>query len=253
MSEYLKILYFLIILGILITLFVAFYRILYPHNNIKIIKEFDNEHIFKTGDLIFSSYNTHLGRFMKTWSGSVWSHVGTILCTNPLGSSNIEDVYVMETADYRHPDPEKNINGIVCLPLHKWLKINKKCIIGYMGLKVPENYDRRIIAQEFLNIKNMDLDKKSISFRKFVKLAFTHNYDPEEFKTTGLENPTCYELVVLIYQNAEICEKIHSPGSYFASYILQGKLKLKPGFEFEKSFIFNNKPGKELVQVTTLQ
>jgi len=214
---------------ILVTILLVFilYRIYFPENGIKSIKNLDSTEHYQTGDLIFTSYHNLLGKFMRGWSGSLWSHVGIIL-------RNKKDLYVLETADYSDKDPK--LKGLIAVPLEQWLSINKKCRIAYMKLNRPKDFDENIIAKEFLKLQNLQLDSKSLSLKKFVKLGFKHSFSEEEFKTKDLENPTCYELIVLILQNSKIVEKVYSPGSYFASDIMEGKLKTKPGFYFDKAY-----------------
>jgi hypothetical protein len=219
----------MIIYYILVTILIAIilYRIFFPENNIKSIKDFDSIDHYETGDLIFTSYHNLLGKFMRGWSGSLWSHVGIILRDN-------KDLYVLETADYSDKDPK--LKGLIAVPLKQWLSLNKKCRIAYMKLNSPKDFDKITIAREFLKLQNLELDNKSISLKKFIKLGFKQSFSEEEFNTQDLENPTCYELIVLILQNSKIVEKVYSPGSYFASDIMEGKLKTKPGFSFEKAY-----------------
>jgi len=219
----------ILIYYILVIIVLAFIliRIFFPENNIKSLKEFDSTEHYETGDLIFTSYHNLLGKFMRGWSGSLWSHVGIIL-------RNKKDLYVLETADYSDKDPK--LKGLIAVPLKQWLSINKKCRIAYMKLNRPKDFNENIIAKEFLKLQNLQLDTKSISLKKFVKLGFKQSFSEEEFNTKDLENPTCYELIVLILQNSKIVEKVYSPGSYFASDIMEGKLKTKPGFSFEKAY-----------------
>jgi hypothetical protein len=219
----------ILIYNILVTILLAIilYRIFFPENNVKAVSNFDSTDHYETGDLIFTSYHNLLGKFMRGWSGSLWSHVGIIL-------RNKEDLYVLETADYSDKDPQ--LKGLIAVPLKQWFSLNKKCRIAYMKLNRPKDFDEKIIAIEFLKLQNLQLDTKSLSLKKFVKLGFKHSFSEEEFKSYESENPTCYELIVLILQNSNIVKKEYSPGSYFASDIMEGKLKTKPGFSFEKAY-----------------
>jgi hypothetical protein len=53
-------------------------------------------------------------------------------------------------------------------------------------------------------------------------------------KPSNSENPTCYELIVLLYQNSKIAKKRNSPGSYTANNLLEGKLPLNSDFSFDE-------------------
>lgn len=138
----------------------------------------------------------------------------------------------METANYTHISTK--YNGLIVIPLEKWININKNCGIGYMRLNCPEDFNRQRLAAEFKKLQDLKLDTKGISFSKFIKLAFNHDYDSQEFKKTGLENPTCYEVVVYVYQNSKVAKKRNSPGSYTANDILNGKLPLNSEFSFDE-------------------
>jgi len=144
----------------------------------------------------------------------------------------MDSLYVMETANYKHVSSK--YNGLIVIPLEKWININKNCGLGYMRLNTPENFNRQRLAAEFKNLQDLKLDTKSISFYKFIRLGFNQDYDPKEFKKIGLENPTCYEVIVYAYQNSKIAKKRNSPGSYTASDILNGKLPLNSDFSFEE-------------------
>ena len=203
-----------------------------PEQSSKEQKEIEN---LDTGDLIFSSYPNLLGKFMNLWTGSRWSHVGMILRDKSEKSKGINSLYVMETANYSHISSK--YKGLIVIPLEKWININKHCGIGYMRLNCPEDFNRQKIAAEFKKLQDLKLDTKSISFYKFIKLGFSQDYDVNEFRSSkknNLENPTCYELVVLLYQNSKIAKKRKSPGSYTANNLLEGKLPLNSDFSFDE-------------------
>ena len=192
-------------------------------------KEIEN---FDTGDLIFSSYPNLLGKFMNLWTGSRWSHVGMILRDKSQKSKGMSSLYVIETANYTHISSK--YKGIIVIPLEKWININKNCGLGYMRLNSPENFNRQILGAELKKIQDLKLDKKSMSLYKFIKLGFNQDYDSREYKTSNSENPTCYELIVLLYQNSKIAKKRNSPGSYTSNNLLEGKLPLNSDFSFDE-------------------
>jgi hypothetical protein len=209
-------------------------RLFKPNDETKSAMYLSSEEIenLDTGDLIFSSYPNLLGKFMNLWTGSRWSHVGIILRDKSKPSKGMSSLYVMETANYSHVSSK--YKGLIVIPLEKWININKNCGLGYMRLNTPENFNRQKIAVEFKKLQDLKLDTKSMSFYKFIKLGFNQDYDSQEFKKTGLENPTCYEVVVYAYQNSKIAKKRNSPGSYTANDILNGKLPLNSDFSFEE-------------------
>ena len=219
---------------IIVIALVVLDRIFKPKDETKSAMNLSSEEIenLDTGDLIFSSYPNLLGKFMNLWTGSRWSHVGMILRDKSEKSKGMSSLYVMETANYTHINSK--YKGLITIPLEKWININKNCGIGYMRLNSPENFNRQTIAAEFKKLQDLKLDTKSISLYKFTRLIFNQDYDPQEYKKIGLENPTCYELVVLLYQNSKIAKKRNSPGSYTANNLLEGKLPLHSGFSFDE-------------------
>jgi hypothetical protein len=209
-------------------------RLFKPSDETKSAMYLSSEEIenFDTGDLIFSSYPNLLGKFMNLWTGSRWSHVGMILRDKSQKSKGMASLYVMETANYTHISSK--YKGIIVIPLEKWININKNCGLGYMRLNCPENFNRQILGAELKKIQDLKLDTKGMSFYKFIKLGFNQDYDSKEFKTSSSENPTCYELVVMLYQNSKIAKKRNSPGSYTANNLLEGKLPLNSDFIFDE-------------------
>jgi hypothetical protein len=209
-------------------------RLFKPKDETKSAMYLSSEEIenLDTGDLIFSSYPNLLGKFMNLWTGSRWSHVGVILRDKSKPSKGMSSLYVMETANYSHVSSK--YKGLIVIPLEKWININKNCGLGYMRLNTPENFNRQSIAAEFKKLQDLKLDSKGMSLYKFIRLGFSQDYDSQEFKKIGLENPTCYEIVVLLYQNTKIIKKRKSPGSYWTCDILEGKLPLNSDFSFEE-------------------
>ena len=70
--------FMLFICFILIILILIFIRITL-YNETKNINSFDSKFLdLENGDLIFTSYNNVLGKIVKVWSGSKWTHIGMI-------------------------------------------------------------------------------------------------------------------------------------------------------------------------------
>jgi len=229
---------------IIVIALVVLDRLFKPNDETKSAMYLSSEEIenLDTGDLIFSSYPNLLGKFMNLWTGSRWSHVGIILRDKSKPSNGMSSLYVMETANYSHISSK--YKGLIVIPLEKWININKNCGIGYMRLNTPENFNRQSIAVEFKKLQELKLDNKGMSFYKFIRLGFSQDYDSQEFripnsgtkdsKKKELENPTCYEIVVLLYQNTKIIKKRKSPGSYWTCDILSKKLPLNSDFTFDE-------------------
>jgi hypothetical protein len=206
-----KWLYYYLIL-ILITAFLVIWIVIVNNNNSSSDKVIKYQQ-FETGDLLFVKYNNSLGKFMKIWSGSPWTHVAMIY-VDPN-----HKIYVMETANYN------KYKGVLFLPYNQWLKLNKNCEIGIMQLKSQTEFDRDIILKNFEQLTNKKLDTFGISWLRLLT--------KKPYKTiSDRENITCYELVVHLLQESNIAEKKHSPSSYFPKNIIEGDLKLKPNFYF---------------------
>jgi len=214
-----------VILFILLILFV--FRFFTAKNEIgeKYVSFSRQETKMQTGDLVFVSYNNLLGYFMRGWTNSKWTHVGMIL-------RDKDDVYVMETADYSSKPDLKLVknNGILVVPIQTWRKIHKNHLIGYMSLKTPENWNRNLLASEFLKIQNLNLDSFGVGPSVWMKVLWKSKYKPI---IKERQNITCFELIVKLLQGANVAQKIYTPGSYYVNDLLQHKLELTPGFSFE--------------------
>jgi hypothetical protein len=155
----------------------------------------------KSGDLIFSSYKNILGKAVKVWSGSKWTHVG-ILYKEPI----TENFYVLEAAEYNNPNFEK---GIIKVPIKAWLKLNEDCDITYK--KVKEFIDTRKVYASFLKLKEKKLYKIDVSRKTLKRILFP-----------GKENKeiTCVEFVVMMLQDMNVMSKNISSSFYSASDLL---------------------------------
>ena len=155
----------------------------------------------KSGDLIFSSYKNMLGKAVKIWSGSKWTHVG-ILYKEPL----TENLYVLEAAEYNNPNFEK---GIIKVPIKAWLKLNEDCDITYKKIKTV--IDTRKVYASFLKLKEKKLYKVDVSRKTLKRILFPQKENKEI---------TCIEFVVMMFQNMNIMNKNISSSFYSASDLL---------------------------------
>ena len=170
-------------------------------------------HQLKTGDILYVGYKNSLGKFMKVWSGSKWSHTAMVYRTPT------DDLYVMETANY--PDRK----GVLFLPIAEWYRYNSKSDIAVSSLKTPEDFNRDSLLFKFSEVKDKKLDTFGISW---LRLIANRPYE----SIANRQNITCYELIVHLLQESSIAEKSLSPSSYFPIDIIRGKLKLKDGFSY---------------------
>jgi hypothetical protein len=196
-----------------------------------------------TGDLVFVAYENTLGYFMRGYTGSAWTHVGMIMKYK-------DEVYVMETADYslssllseksvKSPNIYKNIqnwkhakkSGVMVIPFELWKSLNKKHTITCKKLQTPENFDKRVLIREFLEIQEENLDTFEVggcNLRLWNKFLSRKPYS----KHIPKSNITCSEMIARIYQSGSIIKKSFDPGSYYTKDFIEGSIEMEPGFQF---------------------
>lgn len=155
----------------------------------------------KSGDLIFTSYKNALGKAVKIWSGSKWTHVG-ILYKEPI----TENIFVLEAAEYNNPNFEK---GIIKVPLRAWLKLNENCEIAYK--QINKIVDTRKVYASFLTLKEKKLYKIDVSSKTLKRIMFPEKENKEI---------TCVEFVVIMLQDMNVMSKNISSSFYSASDLL---------------------------------
>ena len=172
------------------------------------------ERELNTGDLIFVSYKNSLGYFMRLWSNSKWTHVGIVY------KDSDSNCYIMETARYGD-----KYNGVLLLPLNEWKKYNKNCEICTMKLTSSKNNLKTLLLNEFIKIKNKNLDTFGLNWIRLLNKRKYNNLDNQS-------NITCYELVVHLLQETGVAKKDYSPSSYFPSDLLKHKLIFNNEFKY---------------------
>jgi hypothetical protein len=145
-------------------------------------------------------------------------------------------LYVMETADYssaKSSDKKyenfigtKN-NGILVVPFETWKSLNKHHKIEHMNLITPNDFDRRTLILEFLNIQNSQLDTFGVGPSVWSKNLWKRSYVESQKEQ---ENITCSELVAKIYQRTEVIKKIYTPGSYTTKDFIESSIEFEKGF-----------------------
>jgi len=184
----------------------------------------------QTGDLVFVSYQNLFGYFMRGITNSVWTHVGMVM-------KDGEDIYVLETADYSSvssgPKTPKNFKskGIIVVPWEDWKSLNKHHSISYMHIETPKDWNRQIFTQKFLEIQTKNLDTFSVGPSVWVKTLWKQKYVKNQIEKNNI---TCHELVVKVYQNADVAKKTHSSSSYNTGNLIEKKLELNENFKFNK-------------------
>jgi len=191
-----------------------------------------------TGDLIFVAYENTLGYFMRGYMGSAWTHVGMIMRYK-------DEVYVMETSDYssvRNPINSKDYldwkyakkSGVMVVSFEKWKSLNKKHRITYKKLQTPEDFDRRVLLQEFLKIQEQNLDTFEVggcNFGLWSKFLWRKSYKNSKNINIPKSNITCSEMIAKIYQDSAVIKKTYDPGSYYTKDFKEGNIEMESGFK----------------------
>jgi hypothetical protein len=182
--------------------------------NKSVIKNITKEDFLnlKSGDLVFVSYKNFLGNSVRILSSSEWSHVGMIYKEV---SNDEESLYVLEVADYQSSEKfqESTYSGVIKVPYHIWLNLNKNHKIGFRRLnedlyeKIKEN-----VFSEFMKLK-IYKQQKLTDISSWKRLMFFDIYDENELLLQ--EKITCIEFLVIMLQNLNIMEKNYKPSSYY--------------------------------------
>jgi hypothetical protein len=186
----------LFICFILIIVILIFIRITL-YNETKNINSFDSKILdLDNGDLIFASYNNVLGKIVKVWSGSKWTHIGMIF-KNP-DNGNLS---VLEVAEYNNPNFEK---GVIEVPLNAWLKMNKDFEIGYRKMNIKttscELYDL------FEKYQGNKLYKLSVNPNRIKEFIFP-SHRTRDIK--DLANLSCVDFTVLMLKDLKLIKRSH--------------------------------------------
>jgi hypothetical protein len=185
----------LFICFILIILVLIFTRIgLYKET--KNINSFNSKFSeLENGDLVFVSYNNGLGKIVKVWSGSKWTHVGMIF-KNP-DNGNLS---VLEVAEYNNPNFEK---GVIEVPLRAWLKMNEDFEIGYMKINTKiSSYELYDLFEKYQGKKLYKLSMNPNKIKGFIfpSLRFNH----KNLNLEDLNHLSCVDFVVLMLKDLKL-------------------------------------------------
>ena len=165
----------------------------------------------KTGDIIGCSYKHFFGWFVSAWFHSAWSHCG-IIWIDPANGQK----YVLEGANY---GTYKNFFKI---PLSVWLRLNKNSHIGLSRINKEVDANKLITAFN----KRADYTKLDSFNYKWYRLLYKQDYFEDD-----RDRFTCYEMVIMILQDAEVVQKLYACSSYHPSNIMEGELDFCEGYE----------------------
>ena len=167
----------------------------------------------KSGDLLFVSYQNLLGKFMKVWSNSKWTHVGIVY------RDSEDRIFVMETSNYDSP-----YTGVILIPISEWYKYNRNQLIG---VKQINKINSKTLMNSFRNLHSKKLDTFGISWMRLATKSPFENLKERE-------NITCFELVVYLLQETDVIKKELSPSSYFPIDLIKENIPLNKEYSFEK-------------------
>lgn len=177
----------------------------------------------KTGDLLFVRYNNSLGYTMRFLSGSVWTHVSMVY------KDELGNIYVLETANYPRKifkNSKSKFRGVLFMPIEEWRRYNINRQVSVMKLKAPKTFDRELLIENFEKVSDRNLDTFSVNW---LRLLFKNKYKNNQLNN----NITCYELIVYLLQETDVCAKDFTPSSFYPSDIINGKLTFNEGFSYK--------------------
>lgn len=196
----------LILCLILVLLILLIFRLVSNEKSIKL----KNVESLKSGDLVLVKYDNLLGKAVKLWSGSNWTHIGIIYIDPDTNQS-----YVLETANYNDKSLPK---GVIQVPLKVWQNLNSHYTVKYISnSKSVDSYQLKDIFDTYIGYKLYKVN----SIFKWKRLFF-----PGPIKTKEL---TCTEFVASVFQQLNLLPKdIHI--SEYSAYDLMticGKSEIK--------------------------
>jgi hypothetical protein len=166
-----------------------------------------------SGDLVFVSYRNSLGKFMKVWSGSKWTHVGIAY------RDSDNKLYIMETSNYDEP-----YRGVILMPISEWNQYNRNQEISVKKINEINSED---LLKNFTKIYDKNLDTFGLSwFRLISKRPFENLQDKE--------NITCFELVAYLLQECNVIKKDLSPSSFFPIDMIKENFTINKEYNFDK-------------------
>jgi hypothetical protein len=215
---YLVTLIILFIAIIVIVLFYIIFRLVYHNKKDDTIQKTIFGHQLQTGDLLFVSYDNSLGKFMKVWSNSKWTHVGMVY------KAPDNEIYVMETANYRKK------KGVLLLPFIDWYKNNRHYKMVVKQLEAVNNNSKDCLVNLIHHFDEVNEKKLDTFGTSWLRLIGTKSYK----SINERENITCYELVAHLLQEAEIIRKEKSPCSYLPSSMYYDELPKNENYSYTK-------------------
>ena len=171
----------LILCLILVLLILLIFRLVSTEKSIKS----KNVESLKSGDLVLVKYDNLLGKAVKLWSGSNWTHIG-IIYIDP----DTNQTYVLEAANYNDKSLPK---GIIQIPLKTWQNLNQHYTIKYISnSKIIDSYQLKDIFDTYIGYKLYKVD----SIFKWKRLFF-----PTQIQTKEL---TCTEFVASVFKQLNL-------------------------------------------------
>lgn len=210
-----------IILLFLLFLFIIF-RLDYPaDDDFKKIKYNEIKKQLDTGDILAISYPSRRGKYVKVFTGSIWTHIGMVLRRNNI-------IYIIEMAHYSNDE-----TGLILKPLKEWLDWNEGFNIAYRKYNGEKEFPQDKIEDILELSQEYTADLSVISWMKTI---ISRNYsDPEEDK----DYYYCSEFLVHLLQSCEVLKKIILPCSFKPWELLYGNLSLHKGYSYMDPIILS--------------
>lgn len=186
---------------------------------------------FNNGDIVCVAYSTISAGFVSSFSGSMWTHTGTIY-VDP--KTNIR--YVLEGAIYR----QQKYKNFFKIPLETWLHINRKFIIGYKKYNGPHIDSDYLWSKFEWMTKKCKLEAFNIFWSRFLV-----NKDYYEYSRN--KKYTCLEATVILGQDVGIFEKDKIYCSYFPGDIVNNRISLCKGISYDLPIQIALHPTREFL------
>lgn len=170
------------------------------------------------GDIVCVAYQNISGKFVSSFSNSIWSHTG-IIWIDP--KTNIK--YVVEGSVYGC----KKYRQFVRVPFETWLYFNRKSIIGYKRYIGPElnSYD---MEEVFLPYEKLcQLEGANIFWSRFLIKRDYYEYQINQ-------KYTCIEYTIMILQKLGVYKKDKIYSSYLPCDIVNDMIPTNHGIKYEK-------------------
>lgn len=222
--------YCILLLVLLIFFFIVYQLNRYDDCNFKTISLKKTKCKFKTGDLLGVSYTTVHGKLVKICTGSMWTHLGMVVCID-------QQKYVIEIARYNSTN-----RGVIIKPLEEWLDWNDGRTLAWRQFdlkkhKFPEEELRQLIKKTKHSSENMNV-------LTWIKTLYRSDHPDNIYSNKDMRNRRndkhsyfCTEYICYLLQEIGVMEKDYSPNSYQPWEFVYGKLNTSYGYRYKSPML----------------